>query len=114
MHVHTSACTQSCGRTKQQVATYQLDKSKLAKSTAAHWTNAGLKEKWRTVSRVWEVFVCGTYFLFVSFFSNCSTLVCGVHVGKTNLTMIQTKSRLPDSLGQTRHMVDAVHDRGVN
>lgn len=107
-HVHTSACTQSCRRTKQQVATYQLDKSKLAKSTAARWTNAGPKEKWRSVSRSF------CFFSFFLLFFNFSTLVCGVHAGKTNLTTVQTKSRLPASLGQTRHMVDVAHDRGVN
>lgn len=74
VHVHTSACTRPCRRRKQQVATYQLDKSKLAKSTAARWTNAGPKEKWRSVSRVLEVFVCGTSFLFFSFSSTLALL----------------------------------------
>lgn len=105
VHIHTNTCTHVHKCTKQQVATHQLDKSKPAKSTAAHWTNAGPREKWRRISRVQK-------FFFVVFVSLSSQLW---HFYIWHSCQCDSGIRhTANSLGQTKHMVDALHERGVN
>lgn len=92
--------------TAQQVATYQLDKSKLAKSTAAHWKKAQ-REK-ITVLLKWErIFFSSLHF---------GTGACDFH-DKTPDVLIRDEGRSVTSGTQqieAKHMVAALRECSVN
>lgn len=85
-HKHTNTCMQVH---KAAGGHYQLDKSKQAKSTPAHWTLVGNEREVESISKQYQsVEVLGCCFFFSL---NFCTSVCDIPASKLNVLMIKTK-----------------------